>query len=284
MLDKILASRKLGVVFQPIVDLASGELFAFEVLGRAPADLRGEPTYVPPSPSELLEQAWRAGRLAELDHAWRSIALQRVARSIGQSGCAVFLNVDTRVIEDASYTAGHTRRIIEAQGLSTRQFVLELTERDPMLGGKRIEMLTAHYRREGFRIALDDWGTAWSSVDALLRCRPDYVKIDRSLVAGLDSDILRSDFLGALVQLCRSHAMAVIGEGIENERELFSLMQAGVGLGQGYLLGSPATTPTMGAHVTRMVAGHAGRVAGRPALSTVAGSRVHRIGCFGELA
>ena len=254
MLDQILCSPGLTVAFQPIVDVSAGRAVAFEVLGRAPAELPRTPGYSPPRPDELVELAWKHGRLVELEQAWRSIAIDRIASLPGSADAVYFFNLDTRVIEDPSHLPGFTLRALERAGLSPENIVLELSERDPELGGERIERAAAHYRSQGFRIALDDWGAGFSTLAAIVRCRPEFLKVDRSLIDGISGDPLRRDILRAVIMFCGCQGIHLIAEGVERGSDLAALLDNGVSLAQGYLLGRPAPEPTPPAlHVTAVV-------------------------------
>ena len=254
MHDQILCSPVLTVAFQPIVDISVGRAVAFEVLGRAPANLPGVAGYAPPRPEDLVETAWRRGRLVELEEAWRSIAIDRIARHQRGAESVFFFNLDTRVIEDPCHLPGFTLRALERAGLSPENIVLELSERDPELGGERIERAAAHYRSQGFRIALDDWGAGFSTLAAIVRCRPEFLKLDRSLIDGISGDTLRRDILRAVVMFCGCQGIHLIAEGVERGSDLATLLDNGVSLAQGYLLGRPAAEPTPPAlHVTAVV-------------------------------
>jgi len=261
MLDQILCSPGLTVAFQPIVDISAGRAVAFEVLGRAPANLPSVAGYAPPRPDELVEMAWKRGRLVELEQAWRSIAIDLIARHPRRADVIFFFNLDTRVIEDPCHLPGFTLRALQRAGLSPENIVLELSERDPELGGDRVERAAAHYRSQGFRIALDDWGAGFSTLAAIVRCRPEFLKVDRSLVNGISDDTLRRDILRAVVMFCSCQGIHLIAEGVERGSDLATLLDNGVSLAQGYLLGRPAAEPTPPAlHVTAVVEWLASRV------------------------
>jgi diguanylate cyclase (GGDEF)-like protein len=239
-LDALIERGPLTVAFQPIVDLKRGEPLGHEVLGRCGAIL-GPLAEVARSPSALLEVAHRHGRLLPLDRRWREIAIARIARRGVDEGM-FFLNVDPRVVEDPAYTPGYPLALVERHRLSPARFALELTEvfsRDPA----EIERVLNHYRRQGFRVALDDLGAGQQSLVALIRLSPDIVKIDRELIRGVDTDRTQANLLRALAEFARRTNILLVAEGIETAGELRVVCEAGVPLGQGYLLGRPAPAP-----------------------------------------
>ena len=237
LLRSLLDGDGLSVVHQPIVHLVTGEVFGHEVLGRAPGlahtglDALG--------PSELLDLAVESGMLLELDHAWRRLAIEYVARHHAEDGTVFFLNIDTRVVEDQRFAPGFTRKLLDQHRLSPSRFVLELTERDPQLAEARMERLLPHYTAQGFRIALDDVGAGYASLTALVRLRPQLLKLDKSIVTGLTDDPVREHLVAALAEFGRRSGMQVIAEGVERIDDLTALQRAGVQLAQGWLFGLP---------------------------------------------
>lgn len=241
-LDRLTGGEGLSIVFQPIVDLRTGDLIGHEVLGRFPSAAPEALHHRATDPPSLLELAHRHGRLLDLDRAWRALAIETVARR-PERGSVFFLNVDPRVIDEPSFLTGFTRRLLDQLGLSPSRFVLELTEAGASLDSGRIARFVQHYASQGFRIALDDVGAGYASLTALVRLRPHFLKLDKELVSGLSTDPMRINLVRALADFGRRSNLQVIAEGIETERDLEALLYAGVSLGQGYLLGRPAPEP-----------------------------------------
>jgi diguanylate cyclase (GGDEF)-like protein len=239
-LDALVARGPLGVVFQPIVDLRRAELFGYEVLGRC-GPVEGPLAEAARSPASLLDLAGQHGRLLALDRRWRELALATIAERPPSSEL-FFVNVDPRVVDDPMYTQGHTLALVKQYRLSPERFVLELTEapsRDPAA----VERILAQYGRQGFRVALDDLGAGQQSLVTLLRLSPDIVKLDRDLVRAVDADPAKGHLLRALAEFARRTGIQLVAEGIETEGELRAVVEAGVPLGQGFLLGRPAPLP-----------------------------------------
>ncbi len=243
ILRELLVGGTLTVEHQPIVHIRTGEIFGYEVLGRAPS-LAALGLAVagagPFGPSELLELSVADGLLMELDHAWRRLAIEYVARHHAHDRTVFFLNVDTRVMDDPSFAPGFTRSLLDQHGLSAERFVLELSERDSELAEARVAQLLPHYTAQGFRIALDDVGAGYASLSALVRLRPHILKLDKSLVTGLADDPLRQNIVRALADFGRRSGLQVIAEGVEDATDLGAVLRAGVTLAQGWLFGRPA--------------------------------------------
>jgi EAL domain-containing protein (putative c-di-GMP-specific phosphodiesterase class I)/CBS domain-containing protein len=242
-LDQLASGVGLSVVFQPIVNLLTGDLVGHEVLGRFATNAPEAQRYGAKDPPTLLDLAHAHGRLLSLDRAFRKLGIEAAAQQPPGAAGLFFLNVDPRVIENPSFASGYTRRLIEELGLHPARFVLELTEAGAALDNDQIERFVDHYASQGFRIALDDVGAGYASLTALVRLRPHFLKLDKELVSGLADDVLRTSLVRSLADFGRRSGLLVIAEGIETERDLAALIRCGVPLGQGYLLGRPAREP-----------------------------------------
>lgn len=236
-LDELLASEHLSVAFQPIVDLRTADVVGREVLGRISPSAHGAQARGVNGPAALLELAHAHGRLVAVDRRFREIGIETLARRGGPG--MFFLNVDPRVIDDPAFSAGFTRRLLDEHGIPPTRIVLELTESGE-LDSDKLERLVRHYASQGFRIALDDVGAGYASLNALVRVRPHYLKLDKALVRHLAGDPLRAHLVRSLAEFGRRSGIQVIAEGIEEEKDLLALLACGVELGQGYLLARPA--------------------------------------------
>jgi len=236
---------RLGVAFQPIVRLSTGDVYGYEVLGRAIGD-------DPPGPATLVALAHQEGWLHQLDEAWRRIAVATIAERHANDETCFFLNVDPRSSDDPRFDVDDTRALLDQHGLHPRRFVLELTEPGAVLDSDR---LAAHVRAcaaHGFAIAIDDLGAGYASLHALLRLRPHLVKLDMTVVHGIADDPLRLHLVRALAEFARNAGMPLIAEGIEDEATLLRLMRAGVVLGQGYYVARPGPRAEPPSHAVRM--------------------------------
>jgi EAL domain-containing protein (putative c-di-GMP-specific phosphodiesterase class I) len=251
LIDHLIAADALHVVFQPIRWLRDGRLYGYEVLGRVrPKALRSFGRLVgrdlggslPPSglgPAELLALAAQVKRLLAVDLAWRKRALLEIARQDPGGEARIFLNVDTRGFAEPGHRPGDTRRLIERHGLLPERFVLELTESGRLLDSPALEVELVAALAGGLGLAIDDLGSGYASLKALITLRPGHVKLDRSLIRGAADDPLHAHLIGAVAQCCRAAEIAVIAEGLESEAEVAAVVRAGVPLGQGHLVGRP---------------------------------------------
>jgi EAL domain-containing protein (putative c-di-GMP-specific phosphodiesterase class I) len=118
--------------------------------------------------------------------------------------------------------------------------VLEITERAALAEISEVQRRMARLRAMGFRIALDDLGAGYAGLTNFTELRPEIVKLDQTLVRGIDSDSVKRRLVASLVGVCRDIGTVVVAEGIETPAERDVLVDAGCDLLQGYLLGRPA--------------------------------------------
>lgn len=236
--EEILAIIKEGrihAVYQPIVSLSDGHVLGYEALARGPLGSRFE------SPTALFTQAAQHNVLFKLEALCRRQAIEGSREFI--RGRRLFLNVDPRVIHDPDFKSGITRNLIEEAGLSPKDIVLELTERSAIQDYKIFSEALVHYRRQGYALAIDDAGSGYPSLQAIMELQPLYVKIDRSIIQGIHNNPAKKAMARALVQVSRDLHCYTIAEGVEEPEELEYLLEIEVDYAQGYLIGKPAPTP-----------------------------------------
>ena len=221
--ERALAS--VWIAYQPIISWSTRTLFAYEALVR-----NEEPALR--TPGDLFEAAERLGRLHELGQMIR----QRVAdtiRDIPAPGL-VFVNVHTADLQDdslfhpSSPLSEHASRV-----------VLEITERAALDQVKDLMARMAQLRKMGYRIAVDDLGAGYAGLTSFAQLEPEVVKVDMSLVRGIDSSPTKQKLLSSIIGLCRDLQIQIIAEGIETEAERDTLIRLGGDLCQGYLFAHP---------------------------------------------
>ena len=215
----------LRVAFQPIVDIARGVVTGYEALTR----FAGPPDA---SPDRWFAAAHEQG-VGDLLEA-RALAAALHARE--QLPPNTFLTVN--VGPDALLSrAGRT--VLEREG-DLRGVVLEITEQQPIQDYDAMTAAFAPLREAGALVAVDDAGAGFSSLKHITMLRPDLVKVDRDLVAGIDTDPTRAAVVETLGIFASRLDAWLLAEGVETPSELERLLDLGVPLAQGYLLGRPA--------------------------------------------
>jgi EAL domain-containing protein (putative c-di-GMP-specific phosphodiesterase class I) len=216
----------LYMVYQPIVSYSNRNAFGYEALVRS-----SEPSM--PHPGALFEAAEALERTMLLGQRIRAKAgdpLERAGEAI-----TLFVNLHSGdLLDDALY---------EPSAPLTKwapRTVLEITERAAIDGIDDIAERIARLRGLGYRIAIDDIGAGYSGLSSFATVQPDFVKLDITLVRGLDSDPVRKRLVQLLAELCSDLGIFVVAEGVETPNERDALVRLGIDLLQGYLFARPA--------------------------------------------
>lgn len=236
-LREIIEQRKLNALFQPILDLKSGEFLGFEGLIRGPAD---GPLH---SPINLFGVAEREGLSLEVEMLSRQTVL--VAFAAQNLPGNLFLNVSPEAMTHPSFRNGQTMDFIHDLGIDPKRVVIEITENQPTYDFEAMRSALLHYRSMGFQIAIDDLGEGFSSLRLWSELRPEFTKIDMHFVQGVDRDPIKLQFLKSIQQIAESCDTRVIAEGVETEAELRVIRDIGIALGQGYFIARPNPTPAL---------------------------------------
>jgi EAL domain-containing protein (putative c-di-GMP-specific phosphodiesterase class I) len=223
---RLIDGRGLGVALQPIVDLDTRRVVGAEALARF-KDADG--TAIPTERTFLDAHALGLG--PELELAIVELALRSEGRL--PDGLYLALNVSPALIgrdELLDLVARHDH---------TRPLVIEITEHQAVEDYSELDAGLGRLRKHGVRVAVDDVGSGFASFRHVTRVNPEILKLDRSLVAGIDEDPVRQSLASAIVSFARDVGAIVVSEGIESEDELDCLMELAVGCGQGFYLARP---------------------------------------------
>lgn len=234
-LHDIIARRQLSALFQPIIQMQTGEIIAYEGLIRGPSD---SPLH---APMNLFKVARANNLTVEVEHLCRRIVLERYAE-LKLPG-KLFLNVSPESLLLQRAARGETLQYIHRIGINPDQVIIELTENQPTYDYELMREAVLHYRKMGFSIAIDDLGEGFSSLRLWSELRPEYVKIDMHFIQGINSDPVKLQFVRSIQEIANQSDTLVIAEGIETQAELLVLRDLGVGFGQGYHLGRPHANP-----------------------------------------
>ena len=231
-IEFVLASGDVRAVLQPIVDLDSGAVVAYEALARGPV---GELE----RPDLLFAEARRIGRLAELDELCRRAALRAAVDQRVLAPLMLFVNVEPEVLDSAPLD---DLVAIAADAPGEIQVVMEITER--ALATRPAELLRTveRVRSLGWKVALDDVGADDMSLAFMPLLRPEVVKLDLRLVQERPDPAI-AEIMNAVNAYAERSGAVVLAEGIETERHLAVARALGARLGQGWLLGRPAPGP-----------------------------------------
>ena len=219
-----LALSRAWMAFQPIVEVSTGRVYAYEALLRTDEETLKRPDI-------LISTAERLDRVHALGRAVRA-AVARAAVD-APPDVLLFVNVhgleltDEAMFDPSSPLAALAPRV-----------VLEITERigvDPIAGPQQIAKL----RSLGYRIAVDDLGAGYAALGALATLEPEVVKLDMSLIRDLERHPTKRRVVGAIATLCRELGGRVVAEGVETRAELDAVLAAGIDLVQGFIYAKP---------------------------------------------
>ncbi len=236
-LKKVMQSEKVNSAYQPILSLDKGQTVGFEILNRP------QSTPLFPTTEKFYDYIGKSRDVVMLEHFLRDLSLERYSEQIRISQChndkLVFLNIQPQVLADPTYRSGQTLELLAKHNLSPSQIVLELTEKEAVLDYNHFERIIDHYRQQGFRIAVDDAGTGYNSLKTLVYLKPEFIKIDKSLIRNIGNQPDQQHLVELLLEFALQSETRIIAEGIETFSELRYLQNLGVHMGQGYALGRP---------------------------------------------
>jgi EAL domain-containing protein (putative c-di-GMP-specific phosphodiesterase class I) len=219
-----------SMAFQPIVDLETGEAYAYEALIRGPA---GE------GAMSVLSRVTEANRYA-FDQQCRVKAIETATRA-GILGTAARLSIN--FLPNAVYSPlaciQLTLKTARSRDFPTDRLVFEFTENEQMTDPAHVAGIVAAYKQMGFGTALDDFGAGHAGLGLLARFQPDTIKLDMELIRGIDGSLPRRMIVRSIITMAEGLDIRLIAEGVETEAELGALRELGVRYVQGYLFAKP---------------------------------------------
>ncbi len=235
LLQDIIENCALTAVYQPIIDMNSGGIMGYEGLIRGPSD---SPLH---APIALLQTAEMHGRLFEMECLCRKVTLESFVR-LNLNG-RLFLNISPECLIEPLFKDGETLKLIHSLGINPDRIIIELTEAHPTYDYALLREAVNHYRKMGFRVAIDDLGEGFSNLRLWSELSPDFVKIDMHFVQGINQDSVKHQFVSSIQQIADRTQTKVIAEGIETFAELAVIKNLNIAFGQGYLIGRPNANP-----------------------------------------
>jgi PAS domain S-box-containing protein/diguanylate cyclase (GGDEF)-like protein len=254
-LAEALRGDRLHLVYQPVVDLALRRTVSVEALLRW-----RHPTYGDVSPAEFIPLAEESSLITEIGR-WVLIEATRTVLALPQPDLGVAVNISARHVRSGELV-DDVLAALETSGLPASRLVLEITE-SVLLDDEHVVADLELLRRLGVRIAVDDFGTGWSSLAYLAGLPIDVLKMDRQFLADVETDPQRRALCSSVLHLGSSLGLAVVVEGVETQPELQLLRDMGHRFIQGFLLARPMAAaslasrlPDIGAAGTPAAAAH----------------------------
>lgn len=219
----VLDTQDISIALQPVVDIMTGRVSSMEALARFPAGAG--------SPDVAFATAEQVGLRYELE----MLAVDRAFALLP------LLGADQDLAVNLSPDVAMEFALAPPPGIPLDRLVLEITEHAAVDSYTTIRERLLPLRERGAKLAIDDAGAGFSSLRHIVELRPDIIKIDRSLVQGIDADVARRSVLTTFVLLALDLGSTVIAEGVETKAELATVAALGVDAVQGYLLARPST-------------------------------------------
>jgi EAL domain-containing protein (putative c-di-GMP-specific phosphodiesterase class I)/GGDEF domain-containing protein len=216
------------IEYHPIVVTATAEIYGYEALARG--SLRGLR-----SPEVLFSVADEANLIWELSRLCRRRAIEGIESNL-EPHQLLFLNIDPHDFRDPTF------RYLDVDELGIEQperIVLEITERTAITDYPAFQEYLRVFREQGFRFAVDDAGSGYAGLGSIANLSPDYIKLDISLISGIDTNFMKQNLVETMVSFADDHGIKVIAEGVEREEEYEAVKALGVHLTQGFLFHNP---------------------------------------------
>ena len=230
IVNDILDKNKINYHFQPIVDAHTGEIYAYEALMRADTNPYVQPLLV-------IKYAGLFNRLYDIEYATFNNVLSFVKDNADKfkPDAKIFINSipGQRLKKDDMQNISELAKSLEGR------LVVEFTEQSE-IDDKELADMKKEYQSFGFETAVDDYGTGYSNVSNLLRYMPNYVKIDRALLTGIQDSPQKQHFVKDIIAFSHDNNILALAEGIETEEELETVINLGVDLIQGYYTARPS--------------------------------------------
>lgn len=235
--------------FQPIIDLFTASVTGYETLsrGRAPFE----------SPSMLFTRARQLNLTRELEHACHTAALERIADLLPSvPACRWFLNISPEVFCEETQESGTLADQVRGFGIDPAHLVFEITEHETSHDPAAFQKAVRLHARDGFQIAIDDFGAGTSGLVTLASCMPQVIKMDMELTRNVNAHPYKQNIARAIVSLAASVDATLIAEGVESWQELDTLVRQGVRFAQGHLFGyAEPEPPELRAEIVRTMRG-----------------------------
>jgi len=229
-LRKILDEALIVPNFQPIYAFNPTRLYGLEVLTRPQSE------GLLANPEHFFNAAIQYGLYTDIEIMSWSLALAKL-RHVVTKDLKVFLNCSPYFIESSQFA--RVRALVDKNSIPAEDVVLEITERSAITNYKLFFDHLYCYREYGFRIAIDDVGGGYASLQSIVETKPNIIKIDRQFIHAMQSDSFKRSIVKFVVGFCKENNIMTVAEGIEDQKDLDAVRDLGVDAGQGYYLYRP---------------------------------------------
>lgn len=228
--ETVIGEDRIDYHFQPIVSAHTGEIYGYEALMR-PQAVDG----IKLSPLDVLDIAKQMDMLYSVEHItfWKTLKILSENQDFFHNR-KLFINcIPNALLSDDEY-----RDLEDKFGMLFDKLVVEVTEENPVFESA-INVINKRYREKKAQVALDDYGTGYSNDSTLLAVKPSCIKIDRSIMTGIDKNPQKQHLVANMINFAAQHEIMVLAEGVETFEELEIAIALGVDLIQGYVVCRP---------------------------------------------
>lgn len=229
----IIENHSLTAYFQPIIDMQTNKIFAYETLTRGVLP-NGDLMY----PDVLFAKSARNDMNFTLDRMCRETALKTTA--VKKIDAKVFINFIPTSIYDPEFCLASTVKWAKQLEFDPKNIVFEVVETQNVKDKEHLKTILNYYRKEGFLIALDDVGEGYSSLNMIIDIKPDIIKVDRNIIENIDKSPMKQSIYKALRGICLDNGIKILAEGVETPYELEKVKEIGVDYAQGYYFARPS--------------------------------------------
>jgi EAL domain-containing protein (putative c-di-GMP-specific phosphodiesterase class I) len=231
-LRDLLEKESVATVYQPIVSVKKRSIIGFEALSRGITDSGII------SPCSLFELAKSEGLALELDRLCRKKAIENFVPFIGGSSDYILsINIESSILYKGK-RSNHLLNMVDNFGLNPSSVVIEILESE-VSDLDVLQDFVKRYRENKFLIAIDDVGSGFSNFGRIIDLCPDVIKLDRSLIIGIDHNFYSQEVVKSLINMAHGIGAMIVAEGIEEEAEAITCLELGADFLQGYCFGRP---------------------------------------------
>ncbi|MGP1569684.1 MAG: EAL domain-containing protein [Eubacteriales bacterium] len=227
-INTLLLYEQIRFAFQPIVDMQTGDVAAFEALMRP-----STPNFK--NPLEIISVAKMQAKLKNLERMIFRLAFKTIYENMDKIGNRkIFVNS----IPQHMISLDEVMELLDKYPIDLSQIVVEVTESEADMLNILCDKLE-EFKEAGIKLAIDDYGSGYSSEVRMLKISPEVIKMDINLISNIDKDDRKKKLVSDLIAFCVPNKIKVLAEGIETAQELEELLKYEIDLGQGYYFAKP---------------------------------------------
>jgi EAL domain-containing protein (putative c-di-GMP-specific phosphodiesterase class I) len=232
VMSKVISNKTIRLYGQPIINMATKQIQAWELLTRGPEGTNLE------MPLRLFSVAQQTGHLYDLE----MIVVEKTFEKIIETNCqqVIFMNCTPLTLGNKRFVPELKSTLLHFPMIDPTKIIIEITEQETVEDMKHLIENIRELRALGFRIALDDTGAGYSSLHSIGEILPEIIKIDRAVIENIHENPVSESMLMGIMLIADKVGSRVVAEGIEKTQEAELLFQHNVDFAQGYYFAKPA--------------------------------------------